>query len=163
MSMTWSPEVAMSQEELGSFLDQKLIARLSSNRADGYPHTTPLWYYWDGQYLWFILGAGQRPRQHIRNLRRDPRLSVIIDVDQRPEHGRLLDAQGVTVRGTAELFSDEQVQLEVSEKLLRRYFGEEGLKSMDNLLEDGKPGRNRVIIKVTPQRIFSWDFRKLEG
>jgi hypothetical protein len=41
MSLTWEPKVAMSQEEMDSFLRQKLIARLTSIRPDGYPQTTP--------------------------------------------------------------------------------------------------------------------------
>jgi len=44
MSLTWAPEVAMSKEEIDNFLRQKLVARLTSIRPDGYPHTTPLWY-----------------------------------------------------------------------------------------------------------------------
>jgi nitroimidazol reductase NimA-like FMN-containing flavoprotein (pyridoxamine 5'-phosphate oxidase superfamily) len=45
------PSVAMSKEEIDSFLQQKLVARLTSIRPDGYPHTTPLWYVWDGEML----------------------------------------------------------------------------------------------------------------
>ena len=44
MSLTWAPGVAMSKEEIDNFLRQKLVARLTSIRPDGYPHTTPLWY-----------------------------------------------------------------------------------------------------------------------
>ena len=43
MSFTWAPRVAMSKEEIDSFLRQKLVARLTSIRPDEYPHTTPLW------------------------------------------------------------------------------------------------------------------------
>jgi nitroimidazol reductase NimA-like FMN-containing flavoprotein (pyridoxamine 5'-phosphate oxidase superfamily) len=63
------PSVAMSKGEIDRFLQQKLVARLTSIHPDGYPHTTPLWYVWDGEALWFLLGAGTYPRQHIRNLR----------------------------------------------------------------------------------------------
>jgi hypothetical protein len=41
MSFTWSPSVAMSRDEMDRFLQQKLVARLTSIRPDGYPHTTP--------------------------------------------------------------------------------------------------------------------------
>ena len=102
-SLTLGPSVAMSKEEIDRFLEQKLVARFTSIRLDGYPHTTPLWYVWDGEVLWFLLGAGTYPRQHIRNLRRNPKLCVVIDRDARPEHGGLSDAQGVAIRGTVEL------------------------------------------------------------
>jgi PPOX class probable F420-dependent enzyme len=163
MSFTWAPRVAMSKEEIDSFLRQKLVARLTSIRPDGYPHTTPLWYDWDGEALWFEVGAGERPRQHIRNLRRNPKLCVIIDRDARPEHGGVFDAQGVVIRGTVELSTDEALQEEVARKVLRRYLGDEGEQYVDEMLQDGKPGKNRVIAKVKPESIFAWDFRKLQS
>ena len=163
MSFTWAPRVAMGKEEIDSFLGQKLVARLTSIRPDGYPHTTPLWYVWDGDVLWFILGAGERPRQHIRNLRRNPKLCVIIDRDARPEQGGVFDAQGVVIRGIVELSTDETLQEEMSRKVLRKYFGDESDQYVDVILEDGKPGKNRVVAKVRPENIFAWDFRKLEG
>ncbi len=61
MSFTWSPSVAMSREESDRFLQQKAVARLTSIRPDGYPHTTPLWYVWDGEALWFEIGAEHAP------------------------------------------------------------------------------------------------------
>ena len=48
-------------------------------------------------------------------------------------------------------------------KVLRKYVGDEGEQYLEVLLEDGKPGKNRVVAKVRPESIFAWDFRKLEG
>jgi general stress protein 26 len=160
MSLTWSPSVAMGWEEMDRFLQQKLVARLTSIRPHGYPHTTPLWYLWDGEALWFELGAGERPRQHLRS---NPKLCVIIDRDARPEHGDLFDAQGVLIRGTVELSTDETLQEEVSRRVLRRYLGDGGERYLDDILQDGKPGKNRVIAKVIPEHMSGWDFRKLPG
>lgn len=163
MSLTWAPRVAMSQEEMDSFLRQKLVARLTSIRPDGYPHTTPLWYVWDGEALWFILGAGERPRQHIRNLRRNPKLCVMIDRDVRPEQGGVFDAQGVLIRGTVELSTDDTLQEEMARQVIRKYLGDDGEQYVEPVLQDGKPGKNRVVAKVTPEHISGWDFRKLQG
>jgi PPOX class probable F420-dependent enzyme len=153
----------MSREEMNRFLQQKLVARLTSIRPDGYPHTTPLWYVWDGQALWFEIGAGERPRQHLRNLRSNPKLCVMIDRDARPEQGGVFNAQGVLIRGTVELSTDETLQEEVSRKVLWRYLGDEGERYLDDMLQDGKPGKNRVVAKVIPEHISGWDFRKLPG
>ena len=119
MSLTWSPSVSMSKEELDSFLGQRLLARVASVRPDGYPHVTPVIYLWDGEALWFILGNGERPRQHIGNLRENPKLCAIIDRDTRQELGGGQDAQGVTIRGVATLSTDEGLQEEVVRKLMR--------------------------------------------
>ena len=163
MSLTWAPSVAMSLEEMDDFLNEKLVARLTSIRPDGYPHSTPFWYSWDGDNLWFIMGSGIRPRQHIRNLRQNPKTCVVIDRDLRPEQDGLVDAQGVTIRGTAELSTDEGLQEKVGREILMKYFGEEDNQILDALLQDGKPGKNRIVLKIKPEKTSAWDFRKLEG
>jgi general stress protein 26 len=163
MSLTWAPGVAMSKEEIDSFLNEKLISRFTSIRPDGYPHTTPLWYVWDSEALWFVVGAGVRPRQHIRNLQQNPKMSAIIDRDARPTEGGSYNAQGVTVRGIAELTTDVGVQDDVSRKILMRYFGGVSDENVRAVLEDGKPGNNRVIVKVRPEKLYAWDLLKMEG
>ncbi len=152
----------MHKEEIDRFLNQKLVARVATIREDGYPHVTPLWYYWDGKYLYLILGSGARPRQHIANLRRDPKVTVCIDRDTRPEAGPKRDpglrgAQAVVIRGRAELSVDEKTQVDVTRKVLGRYgFG----AYVDTALEDGKPGKNRVVTKIKPEKIIAWNFEK---
>src|SRR5262252_1555284 len=153
--LTLGPSVAMSKDEMDRFLQQKLVARFTSIRPDGYPHTTPLWYIWDGEALWFLLGAGTYPRQHIRNLRRNPKLCVVIDRDARPEHGGLVDAQGVVMRGTVELSTDETLQEAITQQAMRKYLGSAGEQYVDAVLQDGKPGKNRVIAKVKPEHIVA--------
>ena len=140
-----------------------MISRFTSIRPDGFPHTTPLWYTWDGEALWFVIGAGARPRQHIRNLQRNLKVSVIIDRDARPLQGGSFDAQGVTIRGMAELSTNEKLQEEMSRMILVRYFGEVSDENVEVILEDGKPGKNRVVVKVKPEKLFAWDLRKMEG
>jgi hypothetical protein len=46
------------------------------------------------------------------------------------------------------------------QKALRKYVGAEGEQYVDAALEEGKPGKNRVIAKVKPEHIVRWDFRK---
>jgi hypothetical protein len=83
----------------------------------------------------------------------------MIDRDVRPEQGGVFDAQGVLIRGTVELSTDETLQGEVSRKVLRRYLGDEGERYLDDMLQDGKPGKNRVVEKIIPEHMSGWDFR----
>jgi hypothetical protein len=78
-------------------------------------------------------------------------------------HGGLFDAQGVVIRGTVELSTDEKLQEEITQKAMRKYLGNEGKHYVDAVLQDGKPGKNRVIAKVKPEHIVAWDFRKGQG
>jgi hypothetical protein len=67
------------------------------------------------------------------------------------------------MRGTVELSTDEARQEEVSRKVLTRYLGDEGEPYLDDMRQDGKPGKNRVVAKVIPEHMSGWDFRKLPG
>jgi len=99
----------------------------------------------------------------MRNLRRNPKLCVMTGRDARSEQGGVFDAQGVVMRGTVELSTDETLQEEVMRKMLRRYVGDEGEPYLDALLQDRKPGKNRVSAQIKPETLLVWDFRTLEG
>ena len=76
---------------------------MATQRADGYPHLTPIWFVWeDGKFL-HTLGAN---RVHLANLARDPRMSLVIDEDYRLADGLAAGARSITVRGDAELSQD---------------------------------------------------------
>ena len=46
---------------------------ISTTRSDGRPHAVPVWYHWDGRYLYFI---SERNLQKSRNLARQPWIVV---------------------------------------------------------------------------------------
>ena len=102
MALRWNPEVSMSKEEIDDFLNGRLIARLSTIGNDGFPNISPVWYYWDGESIFFDLGVN---RANTKNLRRDPRCSAVIDIDNRPVSGmRENFARAVLIKGRAELY-----------------------------------------------------------
>src|SRR5437867_11646171 len=111
----------MSRTEIDNFLSKPLVARVATIRDDGYPHVTPLWYHWDGEHLYLILGQGERPRRHIANLRQNDKVTLFIDRDVRPETKSLFEAQAVSIRGRAKLLTDEKAQVDIVSKLLKRY------------------------------------------
>jgi hypothetical protein len=112
-ALAWNQQVAMSKEEIDEFLSGRWVARLASLGRDGYPHIAPLWYYWDGECLYFELTQN---RQSCRNLRRDRRCSVVIDMDDRPLMGlRSNMAKAVVILGDTELIdvgSGKKVRIE---------------------------------------------------
>jgi hypothetical protein len=87
----------------------------------------------------------------------------MIDRDARPEQGGVFDAQGVLIRGTVELSTDDTLREEMARQVIRKYLGDEGEQYVDPVLQDGKPGKKRVVGKVKPEHIAGWDFRKLQG
>ncbi len=186
--LAWHPEVDMSGPEIDDFLSGRWVARLATNGRDGYPAVTPLWYYWDGECLYFNIA---RTRLTLRNLTRDPRCSVVIDMDDRPLMGmRANMAKAVMVVGDAELFpvgSGRKVRIEAGpfageqqpeqalSKILTRYslterdgavgFSREAMGRLYRTDEiEGsrlqEDNADRVLIKVIPRRIRAWDFSK---
>jgi PPOX class probable F420-dependent enzyme len=61
--------------ELLPLLESTAVAFVSTIGPQGEPQTTPLWFLWEDDALHFSLVEG---RQKLRNLRRDPRLSVVV-------------------------------------------------------------------------------------
>jgi PPOX class probable F420-dependent enzyme len=61
--------------ELVALLDSTAVAFVSTIGPRGEPQTTPSWFLWEDGVLRLSLVEG---RQKLRNLRRDPRISVVV-------------------------------------------------------------------------------------
>jgi general stress protein 26 len=136
---------ALNDEELIAFLDQAQFSRLGTLNEDGTIHIAPIFFkYVDGQ----ILMATQDPSRKVRNIKRNPHVSVLIDKTEVPFIGAL-------IYGTAELDYEDVIEKRIAifEKRLSR--------------EDAEIYANRlsgkwqcVIIRITPTRIASFDYSK---
>jgi PPOX class probable F420-dependent enzyme len=69
-----SYEIPHSHTDLVSW-DTKSFAHIATIGPDGEPHSSPVWFEWDGTHIKFSLTTG---RQKYRNLRRDKRVSLSI-------------------------------------------------------------------------------------
>jgi len=95
--LAWHPEVSMTADETNDFLSGRWVARMATIGRDGYPVVTPLWYLWDGKCLYFNIA---KSRQSLKNRARNPKVSVVIDMDERPLMGmRANFAKAVLVVG----------------------------------------------------------------
>ena len=86
----------MIPEEFRPLLESRALALVSTLGPGGAPQTSPIWFLFDGGRLRFSLVEG---RQKLRNLRRDPRVSVVVIDPSRPTHY-------IELRGTVELAPD---------------------------------------------------------
>lgn len=142
--------IMMSPDELDTFLGAERTCRVATVSGDGAPHVSALWFAWDGTSLWlFSITRSKR----WADLRGDQRIAVVIDAGV--EYGEL---RGVELSGTAVFVAESPrvgepcPELAVPERLFaRKYFG------MDAMPYDGK----HAWIRLTPDAIASWDFRKL--
>jgi hypothetical protein len=186
--LAWHPEVAMTKEEIDEFLSGRWIARLATIGKDGYPHIAPLWYYWDGEYVYVSL---TRNRRSLKNLQRNSRCSVVIDMDDRPLMGMRCNlAKAVLIIGDAtmtEVGSGKKVRIHAGPwkgeytpeqavaMLTNRYglFERDGALGMTREAFRGmfsqpdiqdsqifKDNVGRVFTQISPKKIQAWDFSK---
>ena len=147
---TATHENAMSEAERDAFLSDLRIGRLATMREDGWPHVTPIWYVWeDGR---FVLTLG-KSRRHLRNMARDPHVTMCIDDDPRLSD-LTKSPRAVVCYGLAEIVHDEPRVREIGEKVERRYLPEEARgPELDELLWF----EGRIGVEITPQRWLAWD------
>ena len=142
-------KIAMSVEERDSFLTTERTCRVASIGHDGSPHVTPLWFAWDGTSLWLTSIVKS---QRWTDLQRDPRVSVGVDTGE-----DFMELRGVELKGQAVAVGEiprtgEPVpELEVPEQLFGdKYAG-------GQMYHDGR----HAWLRITPDSIVSWDFRKI--
>ncbi|MDJ0465552.1 pyridoxamine 5'-phosphate oxidase family protein [Streptomyces sp. H27-C3] len=142
--------IMMTETERDTYLADQRTCRVATVSADGRPHIGALWFVWDGGSLW--LYSITRSRRWAQ-LTRDPRLAVV--VDDGVEYG---DLRGVELSGDAVFVGEAPrtgepcPELDVPEALFtRKYFG------MEVMPQDGR----HAWLRLTPDAIASWDFRKL--
>ena len=142
---------ALSPEERDEFVARKLVARMATQRGDGWPHVTPIWYVWeDGR---FLLSLGNS-RRHLANLRRDPHVTMCVDVDPRVEDPTKTPRAAVCF-GLAELVEEGPLVREVTEKMELRYLGAVPPEFEEALWFEG-----RTVVIIEPQRWLAWDQSK---
>src|SRR6267378_3710316 len=131
----------MTPEERDAFLTEERTCRVASLGGNGAPHVTPLWFVWDGEALWL---NSLTKSQRWADLERDPRVAVVVDAGV--GYGEL---RGVEIRGTvapvdrAEAAGPAQG---FADKYGNGVVGDDGCYGWHPL---------------TPEKITSWDFRKI--
>jgi PPOX class probable F420-dependent enzyme len=135
--------------ELEKFLSKRLIAKIATKGLDGFPHVVPIWFIHDKGVI-FIATSGHSTK--VRNIKGDPKVSVLIDAANEGYKVR-----GVLFRGHAEIV-EGQAARKINERIHRKYMGIEALRNPK--LSDALSGDDTTI-KVESDSMVSWDFTKL--
>lgn len=140
----------MTDDEITDFISRSRTATLATAGSNGFSHLVAMWYgVIDGE-VWF---ETKSKSQKAVNLRRDPRCTVLI------EDGDTYDVlRGVAIEGVAEVFDDAETCLRTGISVWERYNGPYS-PEVRPLVEQMM--HRRVAIRVAPQRVRSWDHRKL--
>jgi PPOX class probable F420-dependent enzyme len=143
-------QITMSDEEVASFVERSRTATMGTIGPHGMPHLVAMWYgVIDGQ-IWFETKSASQKAQ---NLRRDDRLTVLI------EDGLTYDTlRGVSLEGRGVIVEDPEALWDIGVNVWERYTGKftpEAKPMVEAML------RKRVAVRLDVERVRSWDHRKL--
>ena len=132
----------MSDDEVRKFLsDGTRTLKLATTMADGSPHVMPVWFIVEDGVIVFNT---HRDTVKGRNLRRDPRVALIVD-DELPPFSF------VNLRGRANLSEDPNELLRTATLIGRRYMGDERAEEFGR--RNAIPGE--MVVSVKPERVIA--------
>ena len=118
-------------------LEKKGFAHVATIGPDGEPHSSPVWYDWDGEHFLF---SQTKTRQKYRYVQRDPRVAVSITDPDNPY--RYLE-----IRGTVEGIDDDEGNAFIN-AMAKKYIDQD-------VYPWPQPGDERVVVKVRPDHTTS--------
>ncbi|MEW2525714.1 PPOX class F420-dependent oxidoreductase [Streptomyces sp. NPDC047071] len=124
-------------EDLKSLLDTPVFVTVATIQPDGSPQLSPVWVKRDGDDVLISTTIG---RQKEKNLRRDPRVTVLFQPFDAPY-------TYAEIRGTAELTTEGGQEL--IDELSRKYTG----KDYADFNPASKDDAQRVVVRVTPRKV----------
>lgn len=143
-------QITMGPDEVARFLEEQRVINIATIGPSGVPHLVAMWYAVIDGDLWFETKAKS---QKVVNLRRDPRISCLV------EAGHTYDTlRGVELEGTAEIVEDADALWQVGVSIWERYNGpySEEVKPLVEVMLN-----KRVAVRVRAERTRTWDHRKL--
>lgn len=114
--------------------EAKAFAYLATNMKDGTPQVTPLWFNWDGEYIWINSAVGRAKDQ---NMRERPHVAIVISDPHNPY-------RYIQIRGRVIDFTEDGAREHI-DTLAMKYTG----ASYDRTYR----GETRVKYKIQPEHV----------
>ncbi len=145
--------IRMNDEEIRAFLEKQYTLQVASIGHDGWPHLVAMWYaLLNDQVVFWTYAKSQK----IINLRRDDRLTCLVEAGTRYD-----ELRGVQIKGRAIVSDDRETVQRIGEIIVKRYYST--LDDNTRRTMAGAQAAKRVAVFVEPVEIVSWDHRKLGG
>jgi len=142
-------QIRLTSDEQAAFLRQHHKAAFATIDKDGFPHVVGMNYVVkDGAFYMTSYGKAQK----VLNVRRNSRVGLMVEAGD-----SYAELRGVMVRGHCEIIEDPEA--------VRATFA---FREKERGARAPSPGAlasatKRVVLKVLPHRVTSWDHRKLGG
>ena len=144
-------DTRLTPDEQAALLRDARKAALATVDPDGFPHVVAMGFLAkDGA----IYMTSYSKAQKVVNARRNPRVAVMIEAGE-----RYAEFHGVMIRGRCEVIEDPaQVEMVIREAAKKA-------NRTEPSPESGALARasKRAVLRITPEKIASWDHRKLGG
>ena len=124
------------------FLDTKEVVVLATVQPDGAPLAMAMWFLHDPGGLTMISQSGL---QKVRNLRRDPRVSVVAEAG-----GGGVPIRGVALQGRAEFLSDGPERRALVDRFHKKY------SDLKSYWGGHEMPPDRVMFRIVAARVREW-------
>jgi PPOX class probable F420-dependent enzyme len=146
-------QITMTADEITDFLTSARTMILTTIGPDGVPDPVAMWFVVREGEIWMrTYGKSQK----VTNVRRDPRVAILVESGD-----RYAELRGVQISGRLELSDDLDVICDIAADLLVKY---EGLdpEHVAAAREAYRPTAvKQVAMRLVPDRTVSWDHAKL--
>jgi PPOX class probable F420-dependent enzyme len=150
MSMNRRRQIQLSPDEQAAFFREQRKAALATLDQHGFPHVVAMNYFAkDNAFYMTSYGKAQK----VVNIRRDPKVALMIE-----SGNSYAELRGVMVRGRCEIIEGVEA---VKAAFAGMAEARGATPSRPSGAGDSAP--KRVVLKIIPEKISSWDHRKLGG
>jgi PPOX class probable F420-dependent enzyme len=143
-------QIRLTPEEQAELFDEQRKAALATLDRHGFPHVVAMNYFAKDGAFWM---TSYSKAQKVTNIRRNPKVALMIEAGS--DYAEL---RGVMARGACEIIEGEDA--------VRKAFA--AMAEARGAARDRPQGATdsaskRVVLKLVPERVVSWDHRKLGG
>jgi PPOX class probable F420-dependent enzyme len=142
--------IQLSLEEQAAFFREHRKAALATIDKDGFPHVVAMNYFArDGAFYMTSYGKAQK----VVNVRRNPKVALMVETGDSYD-----ELRGVMIRGHCEVLEGEDA---VKAAFASRAQAQTNAAPVQAGAVASAP--KRVVLKIVPHKVVSWDHRKLGG
>ncbi len=139
----------LTKEEMFSFLQQPVVARLATIQPDGWPYVSPVWQEWDGNVMWIV------PREKsafVGNIRNEPRVCISVALEEAPYTRVTIQGNAEIVEGPVDSQNGAAQWVAIATRMAVRYLGDHGPEYLEPTMN-----RPRYLVRVIPEKVITWE------
>lgn len=145
----------MLNERVKALASEAIFGRVCTIDRDGSPHAAPFWISFDGERLYL----DTLENRTVRNLRRDPRVAVLIDFGERFE-----ELRGTLIKGKARIWGEDEAPANVIAGVERiREVHAEEIESPIFAEYAARETRALAYVEIIPESAASWNLANPES